>query len=194
MPDGRERRSVRAEPVRRRHAVCGSIGRTDLPGGDTEVLLRSITEVLFAYPDDTPVYSGHGAPTTIGGEADESVSDGGVDQGRAGLKSPARRRSATSVPAVSAAPTGLQSGRSWKSTLRSGLRRFHHHQLHRPDPQLVAFLEDGAVDALAVDVGAVGAFEIDRLDFAGAGRQAAVQPRDERGVDNEVSAGRGRWS
>jgi len=46
----------------------GSIGRTDLPGGDTEVLLRSIKEVLFAYPDDTPVYSGHGAPTTIGRE------------------------------------------------------------------------------------------------------------------------------
>ena len=47
---------------------AGSIGRTDLPGGDTGVLLRSITEVLFAYPDDTPVYSGHGAPTTIGRE------------------------------------------------------------------------------------------------------------------------------
>ena len=47
---------------------AGSIGRTDLPGGDTEVLLRSINEVLFAYPDETPVYSGHGAPTTIGRE------------------------------------------------------------------------------------------------------------------------------
>ena len=47
---------------------AGSIGRTDLPGGDTGVLLRSINEVLFAYPDDTPVYSGHGAPTTIGRE------------------------------------------------------------------------------------------------------------------------------
>jgi hydroxyacylglutathione hydrolase len=47
---------------------AGSIGRTDLPGGETEVLLRSIDEVLFAYPDETPVYSGHGAPTTIGRE------------------------------------------------------------------------------------------------------------------------------
>ena len=65
---------------------AGSIGRTDLPGGDTEVLLRSINEVLFAYPDDTPVYSGHGAPTTIGrGEADESVSDESAG-GSAGLK------------------------------------------------------------------------------------------------------------
>jgi hydroxyacylglutathione hydrolase len=47
---------------------AGSIGRTDLPGGDTATLLRSIREVLFAYPDDTVVYSGHGSPTTIGRE------------------------------------------------------------------------------------------------------------------------------
>ena len=47
---------------------AGSIGRTDLPGGDAHTLLRSITEVLFAYPDETPVYSGHGEPTTIGRE------------------------------------------------------------------------------------------------------------------------------
>lgn len=47
---------------------AGSIGRTDLPGGDTATLMRSIREVLLAYPDETPVYSGHGAPTTIGRE------------------------------------------------------------------------------------------------------------------------------
>jgi hydroxyacylglutathione hydrolase len=47
---------------------AGSIGRTDLPGGDTETLLRSIREVLFSFPDETPVYSGHGEPTTIGRE------------------------------------------------------------------------------------------------------------------------------
>ncbi|MBA2302122.1 MAG: MBL fold metallo-hydrolase [Acidobacteria bacterium] len=46
----------------------GSIGRTDLPGGDLETLLRSIREVLFRFPDDSPVYSGHGAVTTIGRE------------------------------------------------------------------------------------------------------------------------------
>lgn len=45
---------------------AGSIGRTDLPGGDLTMLLRSIREVLFAFPDDTPVLSGHGEPTTIG--------------------------------------------------------------------------------------------------------------------------------
>jgi hydroxyacylglutathione hydrolase len=47
---------------------AGSIGRTDLPGGDMGTLLRSIREVLFAFPDDTAVYSGHGEPTTIGRE------------------------------------------------------------------------------------------------------------------------------
>jgi glyoxylase-like metal-dependent hydrolase (beta-lactamase superfamily II) len=47
---------------------AGSIGRTDLPGGDTATLLRSIREVLFRFPDETPVYSGHGEPTTIGRE------------------------------------------------------------------------------------------------------------------------------
>jgi hydroxyacylglutathione hydrolase len=47
---------------------AGSIGRTDLPGGDYETLLRAITEVLFAFPDESIVYSGHGAETTIGRE------------------------------------------------------------------------------------------------------------------------------
>lgn len=47
---------------------AGSIGRTDLPGGDMATLLQSIRQVLFSFPDDTPVYSGHGEPTTIGRE------------------------------------------------------------------------------------------------------------------------------
>ena len=47
---------------------AGSIGRTDLPGGDLPTLLRSIREVLFAFPDDSVVLSGHGEPTTIGVE------------------------------------------------------------------------------------------------------------------------------
>ena len=47
---------------------AGSIGRTDLPGGDYETLLRSITEKLFAFPDSAVVYSGHGPETTIGRE------------------------------------------------------------------------------------------------------------------------------
>jgi glyoxylase-like metal-dependent hydrolase (beta-lactamase superfamily II) len=47
---------------------AGSIGRTDLPGGDYETLLRSITGVLYAFGDDARVYSGHGPETTIGHE------------------------------------------------------------------------------------------------------------------------------
>jgi hydroxyacylglutathione hydrolase len=47
---------------------AGSIGRTDLPGGDHATLLRSIRDVLFRFPDSTVVYSGHGDPTTIGTE------------------------------------------------------------------------------------------------------------------------------
>jgi hydroxyacylglutathione hydrolase len=47
---------------------AGSVGRVDLPGGDYEVLIRSIREMLFAFPDAARVYPGHGAPTTIGRE------------------------------------------------------------------------------------------------------------------------------
>lgn len=47
---------------------AGSIGRTDLPGGSLETLLRSIREVLFSFPDDTVVWSGHGEETAIGRE------------------------------------------------------------------------------------------------------------------------------
>jgi len=47
---------------------AGSIGRTDLPGGDYETLIESINGVLFAFPDETIVHSGHGPDTTIGEE------------------------------------------------------------------------------------------------------------------------------
>jgi hydroxyacylglutathione hydrolase len=47
---------------------AGSIGRTDLPGGDMGTLLRSIREVLFSFPDETVVWPGHGEATTIGRE------------------------------------------------------------------------------------------------------------------------------
>jgi glyoxylase-like metal-dependent hydrolase (beta-lactamase superfamily II) len=45
-----------------------SIGRTDLPGGDHETLMRSLREVLLALPDDVTVCPGHGPLTTIGAE------------------------------------------------------------------------------------------------------------------------------
>lgn len=47
---------------------AGTIGRTDLPGGEHETLIRSIKTVLLAFPDDTPVHPGHGPSTTIGAE------------------------------------------------------------------------------------------------------------------------------
>ena len=46
----------------------GSIGRTDLPGGDYDTLINSIQTQLFTLPDETRVYSGHGSVTTIGFE------------------------------------------------------------------------------------------------------------------------------
>lgn len=45
-----------------------SVGRTDLPGGNPDVLAESIRNKLYVLPDETMVYPGHGIPTTIGHE------------------------------------------------------------------------------------------------------------------------------
>jgi hydroxyacylglutathione hydrolase len=61
-----------------KHLFCGdvlfklSVGRTELPGGDNNVLLDSIQEKLFLLEDDDIVYPGHGAKTTIGFERDNN--------------------------------------------------------------------------------------------------------------------------
>lgn len=47
---------------------AGSIGRTDLPGGDYDLLMRSIRDKLLTLPDEMKIYPGHGPPTTIGQE------------------------------------------------------------------------------------------------------------------------------
>jgi len=47
---------------------AGSIGRTDLPGGDYDTLIDSIKARILALDDDTPVYPGHGSGTTVGRE------------------------------------------------------------------------------------------------------------------------------
>ena len=46
----------------------GSFGRVDLPGGDIEVLKKTIKERFFTLPDETIIYCGHGPNTSIGKE------------------------------------------------------------------------------------------------------------------------------
>ena len=47
---------------------CGSYGRTDLPGGSYRDLMTTIRDVVFALPDETVLYTGHGEPTTVAAE------------------------------------------------------------------------------------------------------------------------------
>jgi glyoxylase-like metal-dependent hydrolase (beta-lactamase superfamily II) len=44
------------------------VGRTDLPGGDERALVSAIKTKIFTFADETPVYPGHGPPTTVGNE------------------------------------------------------------------------------------------------------------------------------
>ena len=60
----REEKFVISGDVLFRH----SVGRVDLPGGDKDVLLKSIEEQLLTLPAEFLVYSGHGPETTIGHE------------------------------------------------------------------------------------------------------------------------------
>ena len=52
---------------------AGSIGRTDLPGGSFEKIIRSLQEKVLALPDDTTVIPGHGELTTIGEERESNL-------------------------------------------------------------------------------------------------------------------------
>ncbi len=52
---------------------AGSVGRTDLPGGDARALAESIREKLAGLPDDTEVHPGHGEPSTIAREKRRNV-------------------------------------------------------------------------------------------------------------------------
>ena len=51
---------------------AGSIGRTDLPGGSFEKIMRSLHEKVLALPDETVVVPGHGPLTTIGDERESN--------------------------------------------------------------------------------------------------------------------------
>lgn len=72
--------------VERSRSVCfcgdlifaGSVGRTDLPGGDWNTLEKSIREQIFTLPDDTRLLSGHGPETTVGEEKRSNPFVGGL--------------------------------------------------------------------------------------------------------------------
>ena len=51
---------------------AGSVGRTDLPGGDTKTLVDAIRTKLFAFGEAMPVFPGHGEPTTVGEEKERN--------------------------------------------------------------------------------------------------------------------------
>lgn len=51
---------------------AGSIGRTDLPGGSTQKIMRSLHDTVLALPDETAVIPGHGVVTTIGNERENN--------------------------------------------------------------------------------------------------------------------------
>lgn len=61
---------------------AGSVGRTDLPGGNTRTLLDSIRTRLLTLPDEITLYPGHGPATTVGRERKNNpyLQDSGYDQ------------------------------------------------------------------------------------------------------------------
>lgn len=65
---------------------AGSVGRVDLPGGDGDVLLRSIREQILTLPEDTVLWPGHGPRTTVEREAGTNpfLSSGGRRAGSGG--------------------------------------------------------------------------------------------------------------
>ena len=67
---------------------AGSIGRTDLPGGDYPTILRSLARVCLTLPDETLVLSGHGPQTTIGAERRANPFLVGLPEGYGGAGSP----------------------------------------------------------------------------------------------------------
>ena len=70
---------------------AGSIGRTDLPGGDYETILASLARVCLPLPDETAVLSGHGPGTTIGAERAQQPVPGWAGAGqRAGHRAMTR--------------------------------------------------------------------------------------------------------
>jgi len=78
---------------------AGSIGRTDLPGGDYPTILRSLARVCLTLPDETLVLSGHGPQTTIGAERRGNPFLAGLQRGGQGGSSPRADTAPGSGPA-----------------------------------------------------------------------------------------------
>jgi glyoxylase-like metal-dependent hydrolase (beta-lactamase superfamily II) len=64
---------------------AGSIGRTDLPGGDEEAIIESLRLLLRRLDDHLPLYPGHGPPTTL---AQELRTNPWVQEAAEGLQEP----------------------------------------------------------------------------------------------------------
>ena len=84
---------------------AGSIGRTDLPGGDYPTILRSLARVCLTLPDETVVLSGHGPQTTIGAERR-------ANPFLVGLPGPGDHGGAGSPPVAGGIPGGRPPGAS----------------------------------------------------------------------------------
>jgi glyoxylase-like metal-dependent hydrolase (beta-lactamase superfamily II) len=69
---------------------AGSIGRTDLPGGDHATMLRSLAEKVLPLRDEVVVLPGHGEQTTIGRERLTNPFLQGLDVGTTGAAAPRR--------------------------------------------------------------------------------------------------------
>ena len=76
---------------------AGSIGRTDLPGGDTAVMMDSLARVCLPLPDETQVLPGHGPATTIGAERAGNQFLAGLRPGAGPGAQPARPGRATGL-------------------------------------------------------------------------------------------------
>ena len=63
LDDGKKKILIAGDTI-----FCGSIGRTDLPGGDYDTLINSIKNEILTLPDEVKIISGHGGNTTVGFE------------------------------------------------------------------------------------------------------------------------------
>jgi hypothetical protein len=150
---------------------AGSIGRTDLPGGNYGVLMRSITGVLFGLGDASIVHPGHGPDTTIGRERQTNP-----------FVLEYLRVSACSGPA----------GADFTSVARKDALTLvaERHELDPSHAQSIPGGHARCLHAFAVEKSAIRAVEVAHFEPAvRQGSEPAVHARHERRVDDEVGTG-----